>query len=383
MHVASASDEIRDFSLSQNKAIARYLYQQSLDIQQQTDSLNNYLLSIQKEYDTWYKQCQRECDAFYSQIKKKWGFSYTPSPKKWVEYSIDTTAVSVVDFESGVVEISLLIPSTTSPTTIKLKAQQAIKSVLTSRGTLSYIPIQSVDTAAFLPYQPLHDQISSADMHFIEKIPSPHFIDSLLTHSQKKSTPSGTDTTLVFSFSLVPDHLKKRIIQYLPYIEKQCARFNLNKAQVLAMIHTESAFNPLARSPAHAIGLMQIVPQSGGAEAYQYLTGKNELPPYSVLFDPQRNIELGCAYLYLLKNRYFSSVDDTLSIRHCTIAGYNGGPSMVAYTFAGKHNFNEAITVINTIENPDRVYAHLIRYLPALETRQYLRYVTERMELYQ
>ena len=53
----------------------------------------------------------------------------------------------------------------------------------------------------------------------------------------------------------------------------------INPKLVMAVIHTESAFNPKARSTfkrkngrtGHAYGLMQLVPYSGGKEAYNYL----------------------------------------------------------------------------------------------------------------
>ena len=49
---------------------------------------------------------------------------------------------------------------------------------------------------------------------------------------------------------------------------------------VFAVIHTESYYNPKARSGAPAYGLMQLVPTSGGRAAYRYVYKKDQvLPP--------------------------------------------------------------------------------------------------------
>ena len=81
---------------------------------------------------------------------------------------------------------------------------------------------------------------------------------------------------------------------------------------------------------------MQLVPESGGRDAYRFVYEKDRLLPPSYLFDPKRNIELGCAYLHLLRNRFFAAVEDDEKARLCVIAGYNTGAGNVSRALDGE-----------------------------------------------
>ncbi|MBD3316852.1 MAG: transglycosylase SLT domain-containing protein, partial [Chitinivibrionales bacterium] len=211
------------------------------------------------------------------------------------------------------------------------------------------------------------------------------FVDSLLTRPPKgyfKHTRTASRTKVTMRFALVPDHVKRRMRPYIPIVEKYCKRYELLVSRVLATIHTESCFNPMARSNRNAIGLMQLVPYSGGKDAYGAVHGSNLIPTEAYLFDPEKNIELGCAYIHLLKNRYFGEVKNNNSRLYCTIAAYNTGPGNVAYAFTGARAMRAATRVINTMDNSDRVYNHMIGFLPFGETKRYLTVVLERMGMY-
>ena len=62
------------------------------------------------------------------------------------------------------------------------------------------------------------------------------------------------------------------------------------------------------------------------------------------LYDPQNNIELGCAYLGKLKNVYFKGINDEESTYHCVISAYNTGPGNVAKAFTGTTKLKPTIT---------------------------------------
>jgi soluble lytic murein transglycosylase-like protein len=93
-------------------------------------------------------------------------------------------------------------------------------------------------------------------------------------------------------------------------------RYKIPRALVLAVMHTESNFNPMALSNKGASGLMQLMP---GTAREMYV---------SDLFDKQQNIEGGVRYLRVLANRFDG---DMVKM----VAAYNAGPEAVV-KYGGK-----------------------------------------------
>lgn len=87
---------------------------------------------------------------------------------------------------------------------------------------------------------------------------------------------------------------------------------------VAAVIEVESAGHHRAVSHVGALGLMQILPETG-----RELAAKHGVPwsGPDTLFDPQINVKLGVAYLRELTNRY-----GDVSI---ALAAYNWGPGVI------------------------------------------------------
>jgi soluble lytic murein transglycosylase-like protein len=79
---------------------------------------------------------------------------------------------------------------------------------------------------------------------------------------------------------------------------------------VRAVMHVESGFNPYARSPKGALGLMQLMPAT-----IQQFAVRNA-------FDPADNVRAGVAYLRQLLDRYDSNEE-------LALAAYNAGPGAV------------------------------------------------------
>src|SRR5690606_35797015 len=78
------------------------------------------------------------------------------------------------------------------------------------------------------------------------------------------------------------------------HLREQARLHNLDPAWIAALIRSESAWMPRARSAADARGLMQVLPGTGAQTARalgQRWQGGNSL------FDPTTNISLGTAYL--------------------------------------------------------------------------------------
>jgi soluble lytic murein transglycosylase-like protein len=98
--------------------------------------------------------------------------------------------------------------------------------------------------------------------------------------------------------------------RYEPLIMEHAARHSLRPALVRAVIQVESGFNPRARSPKGAMGLMQLMPATardlGVVDAY----------------DPADNIRGGTLYLRRLIDRYHGNEE-------LALAAYNAGSGAV------------------------------------------------------
>ncbi|HYG07906.1 MAG TPA: transglycosylase SLT domain-containing protein [Stenotrophomonas sp.] len=103
-------------------------------------------------------------------------------------------------------------------------------------------------------------------------------------------------------------------------IRREAARNALDPAWIAAEIRAESVFNPNARSPANAMGLMQVLPGTGSGVAKRI--GLSSYGGAASLYDPDTNIAIGSAYLRQLLDKYGQP--------YVTIAAYNAGPTPAA-----------------------------------------------------
>ena len=178
----------------------------------------------------------------------------------------------------------------------------------------------------------------------------------------------------------LPRSKRARAQRYASIVREQAAKRRVPQALVWAVMQAESNFNPKARSPKSAIGLMQLVPSSGGREAYGFVYGRDASPSIWQLQDPETNIALGVGYLHLLLYRHFRTVQDPASRLYCAIAGYHTGPSNVARSFRTRR-VDAAITRINRMSS-QQVKRTLLRRLPYRSTRTYLGTVLRYMRAY-
>ena len=122
--------------------------------------------------------------------------------------------------------------------------------------------------------------------------------------------------------SQLPERQQRRLAMA---IVREARRNNLDPMLVVALIRCESSFNNYAVSHVGAMGLMQVMPDTG-----IYLADKAgfKLQRHTNLFDSELNVELGTAYLADLIGR-FGSVEKAL-------VAYNAGPTLARKILAKK-----------------------------------------------
>jgi membrane-bound lytic murein transglycosylase C len=194
------------------------------------------------------------------------------------------------------------------------------------------------------------------------------------TQTRAVSADEGAKTALFVRIAMVKNYEAKGAEHYRATAEKYAAQYHVSPSLVLAIMRTESNFNPFAVSSAPAYGLMQLVPTSAGRAAVKRTQGIDETPTPDYLFDPEHNVELGAAYLSVLSDTEFRAVDNENSREYCMIAAYNTGPRNVTRVFA--NNKTEALNDINQLE-PPALFDRLRTNLPYEETRQYVVKVAE------
>ena len=93
----------------------------------------------------------------------------------------------------------------------------------------------------------------------------------------------------------------------------------IDTSWILAIARQESAFTPDARSPAGAMGLMQLMPRTAKETAKR---AKVRYKGSHQLTEPELNLKLGSYYLASLSRRYAGH-------RVLASAAYNAGPGRV------------------------------------------------------
>jgi len=104
----------------------------------------------------------------------------------------------------------------------------------------------------------------------------------------------------------------------VPIVDRYARRFHLDPLMVLAVIQVESRFEPTAVSAQGAIGLMQL--QGPTARDLAMDLGL-EWTGDDLLFNPDLNVLLGCAYLRRLMDRFGD--------QDAALAAYCSGPTLV------------------------------------------------------
>jgi soluble lytic murein transglycosylase-like protein len=134
---------------------------------------------------------------------------------------------------------------------------------------------------------------------------------------------------------------------------------------VRAVVQVESAYNPYARSPKGAVGLMQLMPATA-----QKFGVKNA-------FNPEENVRAGVAYLRQLLNRYENNEE-------LALAAYNAGPKAVdkygesVPPFAETRNYVRRIGGMTARPIAPRDTNRIYKVTETVNGRQVVRYTDKR-----
>jgi membrane-bound lytic murein transglycosylase C len=320
-----------------------------------------------------YKRFKSIIATFRKAVTGNWGKgdAREPQPKQYVKYTQNYLSRASVDFEAG----QILVETLDQDAPVKSLREAIVTTLLTPYDPRAVDMYSSGPvTLGGTPFL-LGEVKDGRGQDIRTEAQAETFARQLLaegTLERPASVPGKTVRYVVIP--MTRDHMLVRAVKFKPLVEAASQRFGISRTLIYAIIRVESDFNPYAINAVPAVGLMQVVPQTAGADVQEYLTKKRGEPSKALLFEPQNNITYGTAYLHLLFTRHLPGVADPVSREYCVIASYNGGSGALLKTF--DRDRARAVDAINS-RPPTAVYDTITRRHAAEETRQYLKKVLE------
>jgi membrane-bound lytic murein transglycosylase C len=399
---------------------------------QQEQAFSQYKESVTKEYDAYEAAERAAFEKFKEDVERQWEEFKGSTAKTYVSYDGDLQSRASIDYENGHLFIEVIIDEETADIEginyYKSKRNDSYR--YGYGGPSLFGNFLFILNTSFYPWPQtaghvskelseserkplfqglakskliqklvkvlsetdnrgdsiLDDQLADENGSEINAANAEKFAEKNISGQLEASKDyTGKDgkkrKSFSFSLDLKPGHQESRINKYRKEIVKQSKRFNIEPSIAMAITETESSFNPKATSHIPAYGLMQLVPKSGARDAYQYVYDKDKFLGKRYLYNSDNNIELGCAYLAVIRYNYFKRIKDDEKAYMCSVAAYNTGIGNVAKALTGKGIINPATDEANSMSS-EKLYKTLRKDLKHKEARDYLERVWSKKDKY-
>ena len=363
--VTISADEFSDFKKSQESGY------------------KNYKKTIEEEYKAYQQAHNEAYKEFSKELGKKWptknGKAEISTKKKFVQYGKDLNSKKVIDYEKNNITLEVIA-----------RTQQEAKKKLEKM----FNNLLNEDVKTAYKKDLLEKKIAKKLKKKRKPVKSNQKLIADIINAQEKSAMKQKlkKQNLIIvkhkgkfiykaNVKMPPNSMIRKAKSFKKDVIKNANKQKIPAEVIYAIMHSESSFNPMARSHIPAFGLMQIVPRSAGIDSYLYLYNKKRVLSSAYLYNSSKNITIGSGYLHILYYRYLKKIKNPQSRLYCAIAAYNTGAGNVAKTFIGTTNINRAALSINKL-TPTQVYNKLVSNLPYMETRKYLKKVNDRVSAY-
>lgn len=422
------ADEFDKYDELDNEIVNLHLLKQS-----EQKEFELFLKNEIKQYTKWRSEYLKEFDQFQQSVVESWGAIEQQNKQRFVQFSENKQVKSILDLDKQEVKVEIIADKQITREQAQAKLQQAVNLLLKDKNSnisqlMEDLPNDVVDISEVseesiifnaenkrklksVIIKQMQSQAQEIDKQFDRsqfengnmtsseaKLLAVNDKQQLLKDSQKRLSTAGknydkaaqhaqsisqSQKIISYTVKLPENILSKRARKYVPLAEKESEIYGVPAALVMAIMHSESAFDPNAKSPVPAYGLMQIVPHTAGHDVNKLYRKIDKPMNKKELYVPEVNVETGTAYLAILDQRYLKKISNPQNRLYCTIAAYNTGAGNVARVFNqnGSRNINQAAIIINQL-TPKQVYQRLLDFLPYDETKHYLERVNGRIALY-
>ena len=294
--------------------------------------------------------------------------SYTPSI---LTYSAAKASRTIVDFERGMIYLNATTPETLRDAIIDVVLTQIDPSVIDAQTATDFGLINEETNKPFFWGQVLDHKRKPIS----KRRAALEFANFLL----RKKTFNKDQFEV--AIRMVDAHKKIAGAKYVRYVKAACQEYKIPSSVVMAIMETESSFNPLARSRSNALGLMQVKADTAGRDYFSLIEGYKHTPSSNYLYSPKNNIEVATGYLSILSNRYLDGIKDPKKLEYAMISSYNGGAGNLWKSLDKSGNKKRAVRRINQMSTKQFYWFLTNRHIRK-ETRDYLKKVNSRKEKY-
>ncbi|MFT5178576.1 MAG: membrane-bound lytic murein transglycosylase C [Alteromonas macleodii] len=293
--------------------------------------------------------------------------SMLPSVLSWHGKS---TAETLIDFERGIITVNAADSVGIKQAALEVLLTQIDPALIDASTASDFGLINSKTQKPFF-----YKQVVDQDGQPIASIwRANRFIDYLMARQREPSIHG-------LVISMTKQHKAIAGNKYLSYAKTASAKHMIRIPLIMAIIETESAFNPLARSRSNALGLMQIKADTAGRDYFSIINGDDHTPSSAYLYNPENNVEVGTGYLSILADRYLAGIYHPQKLEYAVISSYNGGSGNLFRSLVRSGDRKAAIKRINAM-TVEEFYWFLTNRHIRRESRNYVKKVTARMKKY-
>lgn len=278
---------------------------------------------------------------------------------------------TVVDFESGLVIVTATNLQLLQESIVEILLTQIDPSVIDAKTASDFGLVNQNTRKPFFWKQILDHRGKPIEHPWTAELFADHLAQSAERFKGRYRS----------KISMVREHKNIAGGKYIQYVKAAGRQHSVSASLMMAIMETESSFNPLARSGSNALGLMQIKANTAGRDYFSIIKGYKHTPSSSYLYNPSNNIEVAAGYLRILGTRYLSGIKHPKKREYAIISSYNGGAGNLWRSLDKNGNKTKSLARINNMTVSEFYWFLTNRHIRG-ETRNYLKKVSAKQKKY-